>query len=204
SLLWVFNFLAYGTTARVAFLLGRGDEREAGSVAVQGLWISAFASVPVTLLIALGAHHLAAVLGGERAVLDAAATYLHWSAPGVPAVLIILVGQGYLRGRSDTRTPFMVLLASNATNVVLELVLVYGFHLGLAGSAAGTVIAQWGAALWFLALLRPHLAAAGVPRRANARGIRRLRPLAPGRFLRTPLPLATPGASALEGSLARP
>ena len=34
---WVFNFLSFGTTSRVAFLTGAGDDRAAAEVASQGL-----------------------------------------------------------------------------------------------------------------------------------------------------------------------
>jgi putative MATE family efflux protein len=46
---------------------------------------------------------------------------------------------------------------ANAVNVVLELLFVYGFHWGIAGSAAGTAIAQAGMGIAFaVELLRPH------------------------------------------------
>ena len=38
----------------------------------------------------------------------------------------------------------MIVVAGNAVNLVLELLFVYGFHWGIAGSAAGTAIAQAG------------------------------------------------------------
>src|SRR5205085_11796617 len=79
--------------------------------------------------------------------------YLRISALGVPAVLIALVGHGYLRGRSDIRTPLAVAVAANVVNLVLELVLVYGFHLGVRGSAWGTVVAQLLAAAAFLVVV---------------------------------------------------
>ncbi|MCU1464001.1 MAG: family efflux transporter, partial [Acidimicrobiales bacterium] len=93
--------------------------------------------------------------------LAAGARYLRISAAGVPAVLVALVGNGYLRGRSDTRTPLVVLAAANALNLVLEILFVYGFDWGLAGSAWGTVIAQWVAAVWFGRLMIGGFRAAG-------------------------------------------
>ena len=53
----------------------------------------------------------------------------------------------------------MIVVAANAVNVVLELLFVYGFHWGIAGSAAGTAIAQAGmGAAFVVELLRPHAA----------------------------------------------
>src|ERR687884_707770 len=51
--------------------------------------------------------------------------------------------------------PLYVLVDAHAVNAVLEVVLVYGFGWGLAGSAWGTVVAQAGMGLAFLAVQRP-------------------------------------------------
>ncbi|MDP9069892.1 MAG: MATE family efflux transporter [Actinomycetota bacterium] len=153
TLLWVFNFLAYGTTARVAFLMGRGDRRAAAGVAAQGLWLATGIGLTLAAAIAAGGRLLAGLLGGEGPILEAATTYLRISALGMPAVLVALVGHGYLRGLSDTRTPLLVVVVANVTNVVLEVLLVYGLDLGVAGSAWGTVVAQLLAAGWFAVLV---------------------------------------------------
>jgi putative MATE family efflux protein len=56
----------------------------------------------------------------------------------------------------------VIALAANALNIALEVVLVYGVHLGIAGSAWGTVIAQIAAAFAYLAIVRRNV------RRSNA------------------------------------
>jgi putative MATE family efflux protein len=83
-----------------------------------------------------------------------AAEYLRISLLGAPFVLVALAGAGYLRGAQDTRTTLIVAVGANVANLVIELVLVYGFHAGIAGSAWGTVVAQVGAALVFVAVVR--------------------------------------------------
>ena len=163
SLVWICNFLAYGTTARVAWLTGRRDDAGAGAVAVQGLWLCGVLGLPLALLLAVGAQPAGRALGGHARVLAAGVTYLRISAVGVPAVPVALVGNGYLRGPSDTRTPPVILAVANVANLVLELLFVYGFGWGLRGSAWGTVIAQWLAAAWFGALLLRRFRAAGGP-----------------------------------------
>ena len=83
-------------------------------------------------------------MGAEGEILDGAVLYLRIAAPGAPFFMLAAAGQGYLRGMSDLRTPLLILVAAHAVNVVLELLFVYGFGWGLAGSAWGTVIAQAG------------------------------------------------------------
>ena len=191
TVLPVCNFLAYGTTARVAFLTGRGDRRAAASVAAQGLWLCALVGVPPALVVAAGTGPVVGLVGGKGEIAAAARTYLLISCIGIPAVLVALVGHGYLRGVADTRTPLLIALAANVLNVVLEVVLVYGFDLGVAGSAWGTVVAQVGAAAWFVVLLRRRLLAAAAPLALVGAEVRRL--LLAGRhlFLRTASLLAT-------------
>jgi Na+-driven multidrug efflux pump len=90
----VCNFLAYGTTARVAFLVGAGERHRADHVAAQGLWLGIGIGLVAGALVGGLARPLATALGGSDAVLDNAVTYLRISALGTPFVLIALVGNG--------------------------------------------------------------------------------------------------------------
>lgn len=147
------NFLAYGTTAQVARLHGAGQRARAGVYAAQALWLSLGLGVLVAGLVVLLAHPLVVLLGGEGETADLAARYLRISAIGLPAALLALGGQGYLRGIADLRTPLVILAIANAVNAVLEVLLVYGLGTGLDGSALGTVIAQAGMGAAFAVLL---------------------------------------------------
>jgi putative MATE family efflux protein len=190
TLTWIFNFLSFGTTSRVAYLTGRGDHRGAAGVAAQGLWLGAVIGTLLAGVVYLVARPIAGGLGGHGAVLDAAVTYLRISAVGVPAILITLVGQGHLRGLSDTRTPFRVVIVANVLNLVLEVVLVYGFHFGVAGSAWGTVVAQVLAAVWFMRITGRRVLAADVTLRPQPREMRRLVVIGRHLFFRTAALLA--------------
>lgn len=163
------NFLTYGTTERVARRLGAGDHGEAADVGVQAMWLSLLFGLPAAPLLYVGARPLSSLFGASGAVLDHATTYLAISALGVPFFLVTLAAQGVLRGASDYITPLWILLAANVANLVIEIVLVFGLDMGVAGSAWSTVIAQVGAATTFVWRLRSRLAAASVrrPRRAG-------------------------------------
>jgi putative MATE family efflux protein len=147
------NFLAYATTAHVARLHGAGREADAGDLAAQALWLSLAIGAALAAGCAALADPLMALLGGSGHVADLAARYLRLSALGLPFALIALAGQGWLRGMSRLREPLVILVAANAANVVLEVILVYGVDAGLDGSALGTVIAQLGMGAAFAVLL---------------------------------------------------
>jgi putative MATE family efflux protein len=158
------NFLTYGTTERVARRLGAGDRAGAGNVGVQAMWLAVLCGLPIAGLVALLARPIADGLGGDGAVLDHAVTYLSWSALGVPFFLVTLAAQGVFRGASDYLTPLWILLGANIANLLIELVFVFVLDMGVAGSALSTVIAQMGAAIVFLLVLRPRIRAAEIRR----------------------------------------
>jgi putative MATE family efflux protein len=142
-------FLAYATTGAVARRLGGGDRSGALQVGVDGMWLAFGLGVVLAALVFLAASWLVRSLGAGPDVARHAISYLHASAPGLPGMLLVLASTGVLRGLQDTRTPLVVAAVGAATNAGLNLVLVYGLHLGISGSGAGTAITQlaMGAAL---------------------------------------------------------
>lgn len=151
------NFLTYGTTERVANRLGGGRPEEAADVGVQAVWLALGVAAVAVPVLYLGARPAASALGADGAVLEFAVEYLRISAFGVPFVLLTLAIQGTQRGASDYRTPLVILVAANIVNLVVELVLVFGFDMGIAGAAWSTVIAQAAAGIAFVVVIRSRL-----------------------------------------------
>jgi putative MATE family efflux protein len=165
----VFNFLTYGTTAVVARASGAGQQERAGRLAAQALWVAVAIGVALLATCEAVASPLLHALGASGRSGDLAILYFRIAAVGLPAALIALAGQGYLRGVSNLRRPLEIVVIANVANVVLELVFVYVFHWGIAGSAGGTAIAQAGMGVAFTyELLRPHAQS----RRPNLREMR--------------------------------
>jgi MATE family, multidrug efflux pump len=153
----IFNFLTYGTTAVVARASGAGREGEAARLAAQALWASLGIGLVLVAACEIVADPLLAGLGGHGRSGHFALVYFRIAAVGLPAALVALAGQGYLRGVSNLRRPLEIVVAANVVNLVLEVLFVYGFGWGIAGSAAGTAVAQAGmGAAFVVELLRPH------------------------------------------------
>jgi MATE family, multidrug efflux pump len=153
----IFNFLTYGTTAIVARAAGAGQEERAARLAAQALWAALGIGLALVVGLEIVAAPLLRGLGGHGRSGHFAVVYFRIAAAGLPAALIALAGQGYLRGVSNLRRPLEIVVVANVVNLVLELLFVYGFGWGVAGSAAGTAVAQAGmGAAFVVELLRPH------------------------------------------------
>ncbi|MFB7463750.1 MATE family efflux transporter [Streptomyces sp. NPDC056224] len=165
----VFVFLAYATTAAVARRVGAGDIQAAIRQGMDGIWLALLIGAVVIAVVLPAAPGLVSLFGASDTVTPYAITYLRISSLGIPAMLMVLAATGVIRGLQDTRTPLYVAVGGFTLNAGLNVLLVYGAGLGIAGSAWGTVIAQCAMAAAYLvvvvrgarrhsASLRPDLA----------------------------------------------
>ncbi|MFC4785925.1 MATE family efflux transporter [Nocardioides sp. MAHUQ-72] len=169
-------FLAYGTTASVARHLGAGDLRGALAQGIDGVWLAVGIGALTTLAGVALAGPLVDLFGATPEVSDAATTYLRIAFLGTTPLLVMLATTGVLRGLQDTRSPLVVAVAGNALNVVLNLLLVFGPgalpHLGIAGSALGSVLAQVASAAALLLVVVRAARREQAPLRPDLAGIR--------------------------------
>jgi putative MATE family efflux protein len=158
SIFWLFNFLANATTTHVANAYGSGNADDVGSITAQAVWLALGIGLLLTILGVLLAGPITGMLQAHGRVADHATTYIRISSLGAAFVMIALAGQGRARGTQRMSVPLKILVASNIVNVLLEVLFIYGFDWGIAGSAWGTVIAQAGAAAAFVWTMRAVLA----------------------------------------------
>ncbi|MFF4519945.1 MATE family efflux transporter [Streptomyces bluensis] len=168
----IFVFLAYATTAGVARRVGAGDPRAAIRQGMDGIWLALLLGAAVVVVVLPGAPALVNLFGASDTAAPFATTYLRISALGIPAMLVVLAATGVLRGLQDTKTPLYVAIAGFVTNAALNVGLVYGAGLGIAGSAWGTVIAQCGMAAVYLWVVVRGARRHGASLRPDVAGIR--------------------------------
>lgn len=168
----VFVFLAYATTAAVARRVGAGDLPAAIRQGMDGIWLALLLGAAVIAAVLPTAPWLVEVFGASGTAAPYATTYLRISALGIPAMLVVLAATGVLRGLQDTRTPLHVAVGGFSANAALNIGLVYGAGLGIAGSAWGTVLAQCGMAAAYLVVVVRGARRHGATLRPDAAGIR--------------------------------
>lgn len=168
----VFVFLAYATTAAVARRVGAGDLQAAIRQGMDGIWLALLLGAAVIAVTLPLAPWFVDVFGASETAAPYAITYLRISSFGIPAMLVVLAATGVLRGLQDTRTPLYVAIGGFGANAVLNVVLVYGAGLGIAGSAWGTVIAQFGMAAAYLVVVVRGARRHGASLRPDLAGIR--------------------------------
>lgn len=168
----IFVFLAYATTGAVARRVGAGELSAAIRQGMDGIWLALILGTAVIAVVLPTAPALIDLFGASDTAAPYAVTYLRISSFGIPAMLVVLAATGVLRGLQNTRTPLYVAIGGFVANAVLNVVLVYGAGLGIAGSAWGTVIAQCGMAAVYLVVVVRGARKHGASLRPDAAGIR--------------------------------
>ncbi|GAA1466425.1 MATE family efflux transporter [Microbacterium thalassium] len=146
-------FLAYSTTPAVARRFGAGDSGKAVSAGIDGMWLALGLGAILALVGYVAIPVIVPLFGASAEVAEQASIYLGISMWGLPAMLIVFAATGLLRGMQDTVTPLWIAGLGFGGNAVLNAVFIYGFGWGIAGSAVGTVVAQWGMVAAFVVVI---------------------------------------------------
>ncbi|MEV4776292.1 MATE family efflux transporter [Microbacterium sp. LWH12-1.2] len=165
-------FLAYSTTPAVARRFGAGKPGDAVSAGIDGMWLALGLGAVLAIVGAVSSPWLVSLFGASDAVAAQANAYLVVSMWGLPAMLIVFAATGLLRGMQDTVTPLWIAGLGFGANAVLNVLFIYGFGWGIAGSAFGTVAAQWGMVAAYVIVIRRLATKHKASMRANGGGIR--------------------------------
>ncbi|MFT7652572.1 MAG: MATE family multidrug resistance protein [Limisphaerales bacterium] len=156
AIYWLFGFLRMGTTGLTAQAFGALSESNQGELVAIFIRASAIAAVlglsmvllqiPLTQLLFL-------LFDPPGDVGRLAAEYYQIRIWGAPAYLIYIVELGILFGLQKMRATLYLSVGLNVSNLALDLLLVLGFNMDVRGVALGTVISEWGAAVFGFAFV---------------------------------------------------
>ena len=137
-----FSGLTSGASIIAAQMLGAKD-RDSVNDSIHTIY--AFSLVSGILLTVLGiflTRNMLLWLTTPAALMDGSIEYLWIYFGGLVFVLIYNTGASLLRSLGDAKHPFWYLIVCCVINVVLDYVLIVYAHMGIAGAAAATVVAQ--------------------------------------------------------------
>lgn len=151
----IFAALATGGAVVAGQFLGHKNRQEACSVANQLLLFATIASTAIMGL-TIGFHNilLHRVFGKISSdVMSAARIYLLITALSIPFIAIYNAGAALFRAMGNSRITMIVTFIMNAVNVAGNAILIFGFHMGVAGVAIPTTVSRMIAAVVIVAML---------------------------------------------------
>lgn len=149
---WNFSFLRMGTTGMTAQAYGKNNAAAMVHTWGRALIIALLLSGLILLLqqpLATLGFSLMNVASDQHELVS---TYFYIRIWGAPASLVLVVMMGWFFGMQNPIYPLILTIIINITNILVSYILVHHYHLGVAGVAYGTVIAQYLGALSALLL----------------------------------------------------
>ena len=134
--------LSMGCNVVVSQLFGAKRIHEMKSTVSTALISLGVLGLIIMLLGTLLAGPLLQLLGTDADIMADSRTYLQIYFGGALFLFVYNTLNGIYNAQGDSKTPLIFLMISSLTNIVLDLLFVIRFHMGVAGVAWATLIAQ--------------------------------------------------------------
>lgn len=138
----VITGLSMGVTVLLGQKLGEGRQAEAGRAVGCGICLFAVVALAVTGAALAGAPALARLMRAPADAFAGTVAYIRICAGGSLFIVAYNLLGSVFRGLGDSRMPLLTVLIACVLNIGGDLLLVGGFHMGVAGAAIATVLAQ--------------------------------------------------------------
>ena len=135
-------FCGQGSGTYLSRMLGAGKKQEANEVAATGFALALILGVIVAILGNVFARPLGFALGASETTIRDTLIYMRIILIGAPFMMAQFVVNNQLRFQGSAVYAMVGLLAGAAINIVLDPLLMFGFHMGVAGAAIATVSGQ--------------------------------------------------------------
>ena len=152
--LWVIQGTTQGFGILIAQYFGEGSREKMRKAIAMSIGLCAGTGVLLTGICLLIARPMLRLLQTPENIFNGASAYLLTMFAGILIVMAYNMAASVLRALGDGRTPLIAIVMAAVTNIALDLLFVFGFHWGVVGAAAATVIAQFIAFLYCFTVLR--------------------------------------------------
>ena len=139
-----FSALAAGGAIVCAQYIGQKNKEKANESARQVLFIITAISVAVSLICLVFQKPLLRLIFGsvEPAVMRASEIYFFYTALSFPFIAAYDSAASIFRAQDNTKGPMIISMISNVMNIAGNAVMIWGFHMGVAGAALSTLISR--------------------------------------------------------------
>ena len=142
-----------GGAPRVSIFMGQKDTESAEKTMGNCFTTQVIISVVLTTILLLWNRELLLTFGASENTIDYATAYMNIYALGTIFVQMTLGMNAFITAQGFTRTSMLAVVIGAVTNIILDPIFIFGFHLGVRGAALATVLSQALSTVWVLGFL---------------------------------------------------
>ena len=147
------NLIGTGGAPRAAIFMGKNDNRTAEVILGNSVTALLLLSVVMTIGLELTAEPILWLFGASEATMPYALGYLRIYLCGSVCVMMTLGLNSFITTQGFTNISMKTVLIGAVSNIILDPIFIFKFHMGVRGAALATVISQGISALWVLLFL---------------------------------------------------
>jgi putative MATE family efflux protein len=138
--------LAMAVTAIIARRIGEQKKEDAGTAAIQSIFLGLLCSIPFTIAGIFFAQELLTLMGADAWSIEHGYGYTQWMLGGNIVIVLLFVINAIYRGAGDAAIAMRVLWIANGINILLDPLLIFGWGpipgFGIEGAAMATTIGR--------------------------------------------------------------
>ena len=142
-----------GGAPRASIFMGQKDQESAERTLGGCFAVQILLSVALTLVLLIWNKPLLMAFGGSENTIGYATAYMNIYAIGTIFVQMTLGMNAFITAQGFTKTSMLAVVIGALTNIILDPILIFGFHMGVRGAALATIISQLLSTIWVLAFL---------------------------------------------------
>ncbi|MEI3369473.1 MAG: MATE family efflux transporter [Clostridium sp.] len=131
-----------GFAIPVAQKFGAGNFKKLRKYVFNSGFLAIVFSVVMTLIVCVFCRQILIAMRTPEDIIQGAYSYIYVIFLGIPATYLYNLLSGIIESLGDSKTPLFFLIISSIINIILDLFLIIYMHMGVAGAAWATVIAQ--------------------------------------------------------------
>ena len=142
-----------GGAPRASMAMGKGDYAGAEKILGNSFALQIIISVLLTVLLLLFHRPLLLMFGASENTISYAASYMGIYALGTIFVQLTLGMNAFITAQGFAKTGMLSVLIGAVCNIILDPILIYGFHMGVRGAAVATIVSQAVSTVWVIQFL---------------------------------------------------
>lgn len=134
--------LAMGTTVMIGQAIGARKKEDVTAAIGNTVVLFFVLSILGTLVLLLLVRPITSLMSTPAEAVPGTVSYLTICFLGIPFITAYNVISSIFRGLGDSKSPMYFIAVACGVNIILDLLLIGGLHMGAAGAALGTILSQ--------------------------------------------------------------
>jgi len=131
-----------GGAPRASIFMGKKDLESANKTLGACLGLQILISITLTVILLIWNRTFLLAFGASENTILYATEYMRVYALGTIFVQLTLGMNAFITAQGFTKVSMISVIVGAVTNIILDPILIYGFHMGVSGAALATIISQ--------------------------------------------------------------